>query len=148
MCSGRGTWTTTQRRKFIAGVGSLAASAAAVTGTGAFSSVQANRSVSVETHAGNQGTQPVVVYVGPASIPSSDRTTSSDFGIDPQATNRPNGDYASSDPIEGGVEDDQISILASTRTRRTRTVPTVVAPMTERRSSLSRRLNRSNSVST
>jgi len=36
-----------QRRKFIAGVGSLAAGAAAVTGTGAFTSVQAERSVSV-----------------------------------------------------------------------------------------------------
>jgi len=36
-----------QRRKFIAGVGSLAAGAAAVTGTGAFASVEATRSVSV-----------------------------------------------------------------------------------------------------
>jgi hypothetical protein len=36
-----------QRRKFIAGVGSLAAGAAAVTGTGAFTSVSADRSVSV-----------------------------------------------------------------------------------------------------
>jgi len=38
-----------QRRKFIAGVGSLAAGAAAVTGTGAFTSVQADRSVAVAT---------------------------------------------------------------------------------------------------
>lgn len=37
-----------QRRKFIAGVGSLAAGAAAVTGTGAFTSVSANRSVAVD----------------------------------------------------------------------------------------------------
>jgi hypothetical protein len=37
-----------QRRKFIAGVGSLAAGAAAVTGTGAFTSVSANRSIAVE----------------------------------------------------------------------------------------------------
>jgi hypothetical protein len=36
-----------QRRKFIAGVGSLAAGAAAVTGTGAFTSVSADRTVSV-----------------------------------------------------------------------------------------------------
>ncbi|MFC7174004.1 DUF1102 domain-containing protein [Haloplanus litoreus] len=37
-----------QRRKFIAGVGSLAAGAAAVTGTGAFTSVQAQRAVDVQ----------------------------------------------------------------------------------------------------
>ena len=36
-----------QRRKFIAGVGSLAAGAAAVTGTGAFTSVEADRTVNV-----------------------------------------------------------------------------------------------------
>lgn len=36
-----------QRRKFIAGVGSLAAGVAAVTGTGAFTSVSANRNVSI-----------------------------------------------------------------------------------------------------
>jgi hypothetical protein len=36
-----------QRRKFIAGVGSLAAGAAAVTGTGAFTSVSADRSLTV-----------------------------------------------------------------------------------------------------
>ncbi|WP_251343382.1 hypothetical protein [Haloplanus halophilus] len=38
-----------QRRKFIAGVGSLAAGAAAVTGTGAFTSVQADRSLTINT---------------------------------------------------------------------------------------------------
>ncbi|WP_336038250.1 hypothetical protein [Halobacterium yunchengense] len=37
-----------QRRKFIAGVGSLAAASAAAMGTGAFTSVSANRSLSVE----------------------------------------------------------------------------------------------------
>lgn len=37
-----------QRRKFIAGVGSLAAGGAAVTGTGAFTSVSAERNVAVE----------------------------------------------------------------------------------------------------
>jgi len=36
-----------QRRKFIAGVGSLAAGAAAVTGTGAFTSVSANRTAQI-----------------------------------------------------------------------------------------------------
>lgn len=38
-----------ERRKFIAGVGSLAAGSAAAMGTGAFTSVSANRSVSVST---------------------------------------------------------------------------------------------------
>ena len=38
-----------QRRKFIAGVGSLAAGAAAVTGTGAFTSVSADRTLSIQT---------------------------------------------------------------------------------------------------
>jgi hypothetical protein len=38
-----------QRRKFIAGVGSLAAGAAAVTGTGAFTSVRADRALNVDT---------------------------------------------------------------------------------------------------
>jgi hypothetical protein len=37
-----------ERRKFIAGLGSLAAAGAAVTGTGAFTSVDTNRTVSVE----------------------------------------------------------------------------------------------------
>jgi hypothetical protein len=37
-----------QRRKFIASIGSVAAGAAAVTGTGAFTSVEADRSVDVE----------------------------------------------------------------------------------------------------
>lgn len=40
-----------QRRKFIAGVGSLAAGAAAVTGTGAVSSVTADRSISISVAA-------------------------------------------------------------------------------------------------
>ncbi len=38
-----------QRRKFIASIGSVAAGAAAVTGTGAFTSTTANRAVNVET---------------------------------------------------------------------------------------------------
>ncbi|WP_147270892.1 hypothetical protein [Haloplanus salinus] len=42
-----------QRRKFIAGVGSLAAGAAAVTGTGAFTSVSASRNVSISVAADN-----------------------------------------------------------------------------------------------
>ncbi len=37
-----------QRRKFIASIGSVAAGAAAVTGTGAFTSVEAKRDVSVQ----------------------------------------------------------------------------------------------------
>lgn len=37
-----------ERRKFVAGLGSLAAGAAAATGTGAFASVEATRSVSVK----------------------------------------------------------------------------------------------------
>jgi hypothetical protein len=37
-----------QRRKFVAGLGSLAAAGAAAMGTGAFTSVEADRSVSVE----------------------------------------------------------------------------------------------------
>ena len=37
-----------QRRKFIASIGSVAAGAAAVTGTGAFTSVNANRDISME----------------------------------------------------------------------------------------------------
>ncbi len=41
----------------------------------------------------NQGTQAAVVYVDGDSIPNNKRTTSSGFGVDPQVTNRPNGDY-------------------------------------------------------
>jgi hypothetical protein len=43
-----GGWKTMQRRKFIAGMGSLAAAGAATIGTGAFTSVQADRSLDVE----------------------------------------------------------------------------------------------------
>jgi len=145
------------RRKFLIGAGSLAAGSAAAMGTGAFTSVQANRSVSVTTandgsaklafdqtnstnssyvtqsdgevsinatdlnvdgttqindlfHVRNNGTQPVVVYVDPDSIPESKRTTSNGFGIDPQATERPGGDFTDTSNIDGGVEDDQISL--------------------------------------
>jgi len=45
----RGERTTMQRRKFVIGMGALASGAAAAVGTGAFSSVDAERSVSVET---------------------------------------------------------------------------------------------------
>jgi hypothetical protein len=142
-----------QRRKFIAGMGSLAAAGAAGIGTGAFSTVNAERSVSVSTAADseallaldptgensayasgagtgavtidisdsndsgfsgdpngvntnaltqifdifkvrNQGTQAAVVYVDPTSVPEDLRTSADDsFGIDPQATGRPNGDF-------------------------------------------------------
>lgn len=156
-----------QRRKFLAGLGTLAAGSAAAVGTGAFTSVEANRSVSVTTNSDddaflafetgdatnsdyasgansgtvsidldsdagvggsgvnkegtsqindifkirNQGTQAVVVYVDPSSISSSDRTTSDGFGIDPQASNRPNGDYTNNrDSVADGVADDQISL--------------------------------------
>lgn len=146
-----------KRRKFLIGAGSLAAGSAAAMGTGAFSSVQAQRSVSVTTaddsdaqlafdttnstnssyvsttdgqvsidaedlnvrattqindlfHVRNNGTQPVVVYVDPDSIPENRRTTSGGFGIDPQATDRPNGDYTNTSGVSGGVEDDQISL--------------------------------------
>lgn len=43
-----------QRRKYLAAVGSLAAGGAAAMGTGAFTSVSANRSVNVETAGDNQ----------------------------------------------------------------------------------------------
>ena len=149
------------RRKFLAGLGALASGSAAAVGTGAFTSVQANRTVSVTTasdnsaqlafqpsgstnssyvdgagageitinaddlnrngtiqindifEVANQGTQPVVVYVDPASIPTNERTSSSGFGIDPQATNRPHGDYTKDSAIASGVEDDQISLTGN-----------------------------------
>ncbi|WP_353634759.1 hypothetical protein ABSL23_03750 [Halobacterium sp. NMX12-1] len=165
-----------QRRKFIAGLGSLAAAGAAGIGTGAFTTVQANRSVSVsvasdsdallalttsygdenatnadyvstgdsaasisitdsvtsgETGAGvnanattqlndlfkvvNQGTQAAVVYVDPDSISDSNYTNGSFSGIaiDPQASNRPNGDYTNTGSLKQGVEDDQISLTGN-----------------------------------
>jgi hypothetical protein len=55
-----------QRRKFIAGVGSLAAGAAAVTGTGAFSSAQANRTVNIEV------TGDASAYLGLSEGPNTD----------------------------------------------------------------------------
>ncbi|RLM71362.1 hypothetical protein DVK05_01505 [Halorubrum sp. Atlit-8R] len=59
----------------------------------------------------NQGSQAVVVYVDPSSISSNNRTTSDGFGVDPQASNRPNGDYENSpDSRADGVENDQISL--------------------------------------
>ena len=163
---GRGH-TTMERRKFLIGAGALASGSAAAVGTGAFTSVTADRTVNISTSedsdaflafetgsatnsayvsendngtlsldldadagAGgsgvnkegttqindifkirNQGSQDVVVYVDPNSISSSDRTTSSGLGIDPQAANRPNGDYTNDpDSIADGVADDQISL--------------------------------------
>jgi hypothetical protein len=49
-----GDQTTMQRRKFIAGLGSLAAAGAAVTGTSAFTSVEADRGVNVEVAADDE----------------------------------------------------------------------------------------------
>ena len=49
---GRGH-TTMERRKFVVGLGALASGSAAAVGTGAFSSVEADRSVSVETGGDN-----------------------------------------------------------------------------------------------
>ncbi|MDB2283237.1 hypothetical protein PM030_15300 [Halorubrum ezzemoulense] len=156
------------RRKFLAGLGALASGSAAAVGTGAFTSVQANRDVSVavagdsnaylaldtnsatnsdyvsasageisinidsavsgsNTGSGvnpdsttqindlfkvrNQGTQAAVVYVDPESIASGNRTFGgSGIMIDPQASNRPNGDYQNTGSLGSGVEDDQISL--------------------------------------
>ena len=154
-----------ERRKFLLGAGSAAVGASAVIGSGAFTSVQATRSVAVATaddsdaylafqqdgatnsaYVGtsdgsvfidldensvdgkgvnpnsttqindlfsvqNQGTQPAVVYVDPDSISDSNFTfTGNGITIDPQATNRPNGDYENTSGISAGVEDDQISL--------------------------------------
>ena len=155
--------TTMQRRKFLLGMGSLAAGGAAATGTGAYDSVQAKRNVAVQVaddnnaplrlttegadnsayasnhgdaisidlnsngkgngvnadaltqindifRVQNQGTEPAVVYVDPSSIPGDCKTTTEGFGIDPQATGRPNGDFTATGSLEGGVENDQISL--------------------------------------
>jgi hypothetical protein len=155
-----------QRRKFLAGLGTLAAGSAAAVGTGAFTSVEADRNISVQTQGDsgaflafetgsatnsayasgadtgtvsidlnsdadvdgvgvnkqgttqindifkirNQGTQAVVVYADPSSITQAERTTSSGFGIDPQADNRPNGDYTKTGTVAEGVSSDQISL--------------------------------------
>lgn len=76
MCCGRGTWTTIQRRKFVAGVGSLAAGAAAVTGTGAFTSVQASRSVTVSTAADSSA----LLSIEPSSGPNGEYAEEVDGG--------------------------------------------------------------------
>lgn len=164
------------RRKFITGLGALAAGSAAAVGTGAFTSVQADRSVSVAvsddsdallalttdpnddgtdeadnaayvntsgsaasinvdsaastTGTGvnanattqitdlfkvvNQGTQAAVVYVDPDSISDTNYTWGgSGIMIDPQASNRPNGDYTPPSGLSAGVEDDQISLTGN-----------------------------------
>ncbi|CQH61772.1 uncharacterized protein HHUB_3542 [Halobacterium hubeiense] len=163
-----------QRRKFIAGLGSLAAAGAAGIGTGAFTTVQANRSVNVNVASDsnallafqtsnadnseyvstsnsavsidvddtfsngtgssgsgvnanattqindlfkvvNQGTQAAVVYVDPDSISDSNYTNGdwSGIAIDPQASNRPNGEYTNTGAIIQGVENDQISLTGN-----------------------------------
>jgi len=58
----------------------------------------------------NQGTQAAVVYVDPTSVPENQRTKnpSGGFGIDPQASSRPNGDFTKSDGVT--AVDDQISL--------------------------------------
>jgi hypothetical protein len=166
------------RRKFLIGAGSLAAGSAAAMGTGAFTTVQANRQVNVSvaddsdallalttdpntdgtdeasnadyvdtsgseavinvnsdssvTGTGvnsnattqindlfkvvNQGTQAAVVYVDPDSISDSNYTNSNSgtgIMIDPQASNRPNGDYTNTSGLAAGVEDDQISLTGN-----------------------------------
>ena len=49
VCGQRGYTTMANRRKFLAGLGALASGSAAAVGTGAFTSVSANRTLSVET---------------------------------------------------------------------------------------------------
>ena len=67
-----------QRRKFVIGLGSLAAGGAAATGTGAFTSVEADRSVDVEV-AGDDA-----AYLGlqKAADPNSDPGKNSDAYVD------------------------------------------------------------------
>ncbi|WP_188879430.1 hypothetical protein [Halarchaeum nitratireducens] len=154
-------------------MGSVTAAGAAGIGTGAFTSVSASRSVSLETASDNdaylaftttdaknsayvsnassgavsfnldgdatpegdgsglnrnattqindivriqnQGTEPVLVYVPPSSIDNANSTWKGDsenLRIDPQATNRPHGDYEkeATGNLDGGVADDQISL--------------------------------------
>lgn len=50
-CPGRGTSYPMQRRKFIAAMGSIAAGGAATVGTGAFTSIEADRGVNIEVAA-------------------------------------------------------------------------------------------------
>ena len=180
----RGYTTMANRRKFLAGLGALASGSAAAVGTGAFTSVSAERSAYVETASDNdallafdpsgstnstyvegassgavsidlsatdgdnlpngngtspqgintdavtqindlfsirnQGTQAAVVYVPETSISAAGAGNSlGSFNIDPQATNRPNGDFknsnATDDPSTGspyvaGIGSDQISL--------------------------------------
>jgi len=49
VCGQRGYTTMANRRKFIAGLGALATGSAAAVGTGAFTSVSAERSVTIDT---------------------------------------------------------------------------------------------------
>jgi len=158
-----------QRRNLLIGMGSLAAGGAATIGTGAFTSVQANRTVTIATaddsdaylafdqtdatnssYVGtnsngsiyidldnnsvsgdglnanattqindlfkirNQGTQAAVVYVNPNSIaPGNQTSDGSGITIDPQASNRPNGDYINTSGLSSGAEDDQISLTGN-----------------------------------
>ncbi len=86
-----------QRRKFIASIGSVAAGAAAVTGTGAFTSVEADRSVDVEV-AGDSS-----AYLGlrKAADQSSDPGANSDAYVDDSGA-EVSFDFSSSNGAVGG----------------------------------------------
>jgi hypothetical protein len=80
-----------QRRKFIAGVGSLAAGAAAVTGTGAFTSVSAERSVSLSV-VGDQN-----AYLGIETKSGSPYATQTNDGVELDFTGNGEGQGLNTD---------------------------------------------------
>jgi hypothetical protein len=93
-----------QRRKFIAGVGSLAAGAAAVTGTGAFTSVQAERDVTIAT------ANDASAYLGiePSSGPNGQYATESGGTVSIDFTsnnNNPEGGTGLNDQAKINIED-------------------------------------------
>ncbi|MDH5018894.1 hypothetical protein [Halobacterium rubrum] len=93
-----------QRRKFIAGMGSLAAAGAAGIGTGAFTSVQAERDITIET----AGDASAYLGISPDSdspnaqyaSTSDDGTVSLDF-----TSNEKNSDTGLNDEAKVNIED-------------------------------------------
>jgi hypothetical protein len=92
-----------QRRKFIAGVGSLAAGAAAVTGTGAFTSVSANRDVTVNVASDSNA---LLGFKTDQSGPNSDYVLGNNSGTLSIDISGNNGNFAGS-----GINDDATTII-------------------------------------
>ncbi|MFC7235737.1 hypothetical protein [Halosegnis marinus] len=97
-----------ERRKFLIGAGSLAAGAAAATGTGAFTSVSANRTVTVNV----AGDASALLAIERAEEGGSTTPNAQDY-VNIESDNTVKLDFTGSDNGASGINDDASTKIAN-----------------------------------